>query len=116
MTLYLSNHFVVIATAIVAVLAVTRATRLIVDDTYPPVLWAKGKFVNAVGEKWAELVECPWCTAPYLAALEVAWVGLLVRFPHWSANTWIWWLVNGWAALSWLAAYLTVRDIPPDQR
>ena len=54
--------------------------------------------------------------APYLALPAVGWFATLVAFPDWTANVWLWWVVNGWAAASWVAAFLTVRDIPPEQR
>jgi len=101
--------FVLICAFVVGVLAVTRMVRLIVDDDYPPVVWLREKFVWAVPEKWALLVECPWCVAPYVTIVDIVWAwttGL-----HWS-----WWLGNTWAAVSWLAAYLCLRDIPPESR
>lgn len=102
--------------AIVCVLAVTRATRLVVDDTYPPIERFRVWFVTKVPEQWGPLIECPWCAAPYLALPAVVWFASLVAFPDWTANLYVWWIVNGWAAVSWLAAWLTVRDIPSDQR
>lgn len=106
----------VLLAVVVATLAVTRATRLVVDDTYPPIEHFREWFVNKVPDEWGPLVECPWCSAPYLALPAVAWLATLFAFPDWTANIYIWWIVNGWAAISWLAAFLTVRDIPPDQR
>ena len=101
--------FVIVCVAVVAVLSVARITRLIVDDDYPPVKWATYQFVKRVPERWGVLVECPWCVSPYVAAVVVAW--------GWASGLhWTWWVGNGIAALSFAAAWLNMRDVPPDQR
>jgi hypothetical protein len=62
-----------------------------------------------VPEKWGVLVECPWCVAPYVTVINLAWA--------WSTDLhWTWWFGNVWAAVSWIAAYLCLRDIPPESR
>jgi hypothetical protein len=100
---------VLLAAAIVAVLATARFTRLIVDDSYPPVQWLTEKFVRKVPEKWGVLVECPWCVSPYIAAIIAGW--------GWASGLhWSWWFVNTVAALSWLAGFMSMRDVPEDQR
>ena len=104
-----SDPFVIICAAVVAIFAVARWTRLIVDDDYPPVRWATQRFQMHVPEKWAVLVECSWCTSPYVAAIVVGW--------GWATDLhWSWWFVNSIAALSWLAGFMNARDIPPDAR
>ena len=104
-----SDPFVLVCAAAVAVFAVARWTRLIVDDDYPPTRWLTEKFVRAVPEKWGVLVECSWCTSPYVAAVIVGWA--------WATDLhWSWWFVNAIAALSWLAGFMNARDIPIDQR
>jgi hypothetical protein len=103
------DPFVLICAAIVAVFAVARWTRLIVDDDYPPTRWLTERFVRAVPEKWGVLVECSWCTSPYVAAIIVGWA--------WATDLhWSWWFVNVIASLSWLAGFMGARDIPIDQR
>jgi len=103
------DPFVLVCAAVVAVLAVARFTRLIVDDDYPPTRWLTERFVRLVPEKWGVLVECSWCTSPYVAAIIVGWA--------WATDLhWSWWFVNSIAALSWLAGFMNARDIPPDQR
>lgn len=125
------DPFMLVLAIITGLLAVTRVTRLIVDDDYPPIVWLKDRYVvwlvrkfraeesneNARrADRWAKLVECPWCTAPYVALPAVVWFALLVQFPTWTVNNWLWWCVNGWAAASWVAAFATLRDQPPDSR
>jgi hypothetical protein len=112
----LDNWWPLTLAVIVAVLAVTRATRLIVDDSFPPVDAFRLWFQRKMPGRWAELIDCPWCTAPYLALPAVLWFASLIAFPDWTVNHYIWWIVNGWAAISWLAAYLTMRDVPPESR
>ena len=103
------DPFVVICAAVVAVFAVARWTRLIVDDDYPPTRWLTTKFIERVPEKWGVLVECSWCTSPYVAAIIVGWA--------WASDLhWSWWFVNVIASLSWLAGFMGARVIPPDQR
>jgi len=109
-----AEPFTFVLALIVGVLAVTRVTRLIVDDSYPPMERVREWYVSKVPERWMPLVECPWCAAPYVTLPAVGWFALLVAFPSWTAVVWVWWIVNGWAAVSWLAAFLTLRDEPPD--
>lgn len=109
---------VLILGIITGLLALARAVRLVVDDDYPPMLWAKKRYINKVGadSQWVDIMECPWCCAPYLAAPAVGWFATLVAWPGATWNIWLWWLVNAWAAVSWIAAYLSLRDIPPESR
>lgn len=103
------DPFVLICAFVVGTLAVTRITRLIVDDDYPPIQWATEQYARRAPDKWVKLVECPWCVAPYVTVVDMAWA--------WSTGLhWTFWFANVWAAVSWLASFLCVRDIPPDQR
>ena len=98
------------------VLSTTRAVRLVIDDDYPPVLAFKRWFVTKVGgEPWADIVDCPWCCAPYIAAPATLW-GAITYASDNKVNRWAWWLVNGWSALSFAAAYISLRDIPAESR
>ena len=108
--------FVLVIAIIVGVLSVTRVVRLIVDDAWPPVTRLRDIYARKASEEWLPLIECPWCVAPYVSLPAVAWFALLVAFPSWTAVLWIWWVVNAWAAVSWLAAYISMRDIPPEAR
>lgn len=94
----------------VGTIAVARVTRLIVDDDYPPILWFRRMWDRVWGTSpWVALIECPWCVAPYIAAADLAWAVLTNIQPAW-------WIVNGWLAVAWIAAFMCMRDIPPDQR
>lgn len=101
--------FVLVCAAVVAVLSCARITRLIVDDEYPPVMWLTKQYATRAPLQWVKLVECPWCVAPYISLAIIGWA--------WASGLhWSWWLANSWAALSFAGSYITVRDIPPDQR
>lgn len=61
---------------IVDALAVARLTRLVTEDTLPPIEAARRRATEWVhqrhGEDWAEGVTCPWCVSVHLA------VGVLI--------------------------------------
>ena len=97
-------------------LALTRATRLVVDDSYPPAEAFRRWWMRHTSEDWNPLVECPWCAAPSLALPAVAYAAVFVANQDVDWIVWSWWLLNGWAAASWIAAFLTLRDVPPDSR
>ena len=89
---------------VVAVLSTARLTRLVTQDVYPPAAWFRNRWRAWTRDgDWSELVTCPFCAAPYLAAGVLAW-GLLSG-PHWT-----WWAFNGWLALSYLASMIVAQD------
>jgi hypothetical protein len=104
----------------VGAVAVARATRLVTSDKYPPAVWVRVHWINFAGSRdrmhdWAELAECPFCFAPYAAAVDLTWAvwsGAAGDPGMWSWGGW-WWLVNVWAAVSYVAAMIVVRDEPP---
>lgn len=100
----MSQEFVLIAAAVVGVLSTGRLTRLITEDGWPPAAWFRTKW-DAKFEKggWGVLVHCPWCAAPYFAAVVMAW-GWLSNL-HWS-----WWAFNGWLALSYAGSWVNFHD------
>lgn len=101
---------------VVGVLAVARVVRLIVDDEFPPIVSAVAWWRDRASVDWKPLVDCPWCTAPYLALPAVLWFSSLIAWPGATWNLWLWWIVNGWAAVSWAVAYICLRDVPPESR
>lgn len=98
-----------LAAVVVGILGVARLTRLVVDDDWPPIKWARNVWNRAWGNSdWGALIECPFCVAPYLTAASMAWA-LLADLPT------AWWVFHGWLAASYVAAMINVRDIPdPD--
>lgn len=109
----MNHYFITEAPAfLIGVIAVGRATRLLVFDTWPPGKRFREWFVVKMGDTWGPLILCPFCTAPYLAALDLAWY-LAAR--EWSTPLFFaWWIVNVWAALSYLAAILVAYDQPEE--
>lgn len=97
--------------AIVTVIAVARVTKLITEDTWPPAQWGRDRWFDMFGPTsgWRELVICPFCTAPYVAAIDLAVAYFTDMHP-------IWWAVNIWLAVSYLAAIVVARDIPAEDR
>ena len=100
---------VVAAAASVGVVAAARLTRLVTKDHWPPMSWARRKYVEVTGDsEWSVLAECPFCVAPYVVAADLAW----------AVNSELdkkWWLVNGWLAASYAASWIVVRDDVPDR-
>ena len=106
-----------LAAFLLGVVAVGRATRLVTSDAYPPMAWWRDKWDNLTanrGYTWQPLFTCPFCFAPYAAAIDLAWVAVAGVEPDgfWS---WAWWLTNIWAAGSYLAAIVVVYDEPAEE-
>jgi hypothetical protein len=99
-----------IAAAIIGIIAVARLTRLVTDDEFPPMLWLRNKWIGMFpASGWAGLILCSFCVSPYIAAISLAWAITTDLQPAW-------WVVHGWLALAYLAAIVTTRDLPADQR
>ena len=98
-----------VAAATVGVVAAARATRLVTKDHWPPMSFVRRKYVEITeGTEWSVLAECPFCVAPYVVAADLAWA---LR----SDLGRKWWVVNGWAAASYAASLIVVRDDVPDR-
>lgn len=105
--LFTAPHFYF--AVVVAVISVARTCRLIIHDKYPPMMWLRENIIARYKEdsKWVELWLCPFCLAPYLSAVMVAWM-------YFSELHWTWWVLNGWWAMSYVAAIIYVYDQPDD--
>lgn len=102
--------------ALIGVLSVARLTRLVTQDTYPPVAWLRGKW-DQINEKtvtrdgatfkipgpWTDMLHCPYCFSTWAAIPVLAWALLSDLSPAW-------WIVNGWLAGIYVAAMIVVRD------
>lgn len=65
--------------AVIDAVAVARLTRLVQEDDVWPMPEVRAWWLTRVGDsRLADLVSCPWCLSPYVAALVVA---LRIRFP-----------------------------------
>lgn len=127
----MTDPLTLLAAAVVGTLAVARAVRLVTADSYPPaehlrIAWevrqanrdahaqARPGTLAAVRTGWGPLLTCPFCFAPYAAAVNLTWA--LLAGLEWTGDlSWssAWWVVNTWAAVSYLAAMIVVRDEPP---
>lgn len=105
---------------VLGTLGAARAVRLVTADTWPPVVWLRGRWLTWCANHapdWADLLDCPWCFAPYAVGADLA-LWWLLDGAHGSATdasnwgTW-WWLINLWAAASYAASMIVVRDEPP---
>ena len=98
------STFQMVAAALIGIISVARLTRLLTQDTYPPAAWLRAKWQRITHDgPWSDLVTCPYCAAPYIAAVVLAW-GLVTDFQA------AWWIVNGWLAAAYLASSYVVRD------
>ena len=89
----------------VGVMGTARLTRLMVDDDWPPVVWVRTWYLSWAPQNWADLVQCAFCFAPWVAAPNIAWA--VLSDLHWS-----WWLLNGWLSVAYAASIIVVRDTP----
>lgn len=104
-----SNHsWLVLALAgACAALSIARTARLLTHDEFPPVRWLRAQALGRLPEDWQLLATCPFCLAPYLTAGMFGWCWLS------DLDTW-WWVVNGWWAMSYVAAIVVARDEPAE--
>lgn len=88
---------------IVGIFATARVTRIITVDDWPPMKWIRSKWADIVNYgDWYDLVECPWCAAPWVVAANLAFA-LLTDL---SAA---WWILNGWMAASLVASWVAIK-------
>ena len=107
--LYLEQPWWILIAAVVLIVGVARAVRILVHEDYPPAKWLRHKVIAwTKGGDWAAVVTCHWCNAPYLMAGSLLWftVGLL----WWTPLLWAWWAVHVWAAASYAASWLVHHD------
>lgn len=91
------------AAVLVGILASARLTRLLVRDTWPPSVWVRLKWAEITKDGvWSDLVECPWCAAPWIVGVNM--VLALVTDLHPA-----WWAFNGWMAASLVVSWVTKK-------
>lgn len=109
----MNEHLTLLAAFLLGTLGVARATRLVVADTWPPMVWLRLRWATWTAqterrEGWEPLLSCPWCASPWLAAGSLTWA-YLADLPT------AWWLVHLWLAGSMLAGMIVLRDEPPEE-
>jgi len=101
-----THTLLVLGAVVVGVISVARLTRLLVIDSYPPVAWVRNKWREITNDgPWSELVDCPYCAAPWFALPILAWAYLSDLHASW-------WIFNGWLAAAYVAAYIVDRITP----
>lgn len=93
--------------AVVMVFGTARLTRIVAHDDYPPAEWVRMRWYALVGDRWGKLLNCIWCTQPYVAIICLAWAAL-------SDLHWTWWVFWGWLALSQAGSTLLAYDEPAE--
>lgn len=105
--------FELVAAFVLGTIAVSRLSRLVVDDDWPPMVRLREWYALRVSDEWVTLVECPFCVSVYFSGLNVAaWT--VAYFVDWDWVWWLWWLPQVFLSIAYLAAMLNVRDIPAD--
>jgi hypothetical protein len=104
----MNPEFLHVVAALVGIVSAARLTRLLVNDSFPPLVWARMKWDDLTADdgkdgKWTALLHCPWCAAPYISAIILAWAVL-------SHLHWTWWIFNGWMAGSYAASWIVFHD------
>lgn len=94
--------------AVIVVLGSARLTRLLVSDSFPPVvrirmLWDR---ITQDGE-WAMLVHCGFC-ASFWITLASTGLYLLTFLATWWA--WVFWITYSVLSMSYIAAWIVYHD------
>lgn len=86
---------------VVAILGAARLTRLIVFDTFPPVVSLRIWYLDHAPEHWGKLVECHWCMGPWMFLIAV---GTFFLTLVWLPFAYAWWIFYVWMAGSYLVS------------
>lgn len=97
--------FETVLAVLTAIFGTARLTRIAAHDDYPPAEWMRVRWNVLVGERWGKLVECIWCTQPYVVLICLGW-------GYFSDMHWSWWAFWGWMALSQAGSTLLAYDEP----
>lgn len=93
----------IIAAVLVGVLSTARVTRLVTEETWPPVVWLRVHWDRITDHgPWYDLVECPWCLAPWLVAPNLVLAVVTDLHP-------VWWIINGWLAASLATSWVAIK-------
>lgn len=119
----MNEPLTLLAALILGTLGVARVTRLVTADAYPPMSWLRLRWSTWTAqterrEGWEPLLTCPFCFAPYAAAVSLYWFYWSAAWTGFggidTARGW-WWALSIWAAGSYLSAMIVVRDEPPEE-
>lgn len=98
---------------LVLVLGVGRMARLITHDVFPPAVWLRQTWTNAMKEHsdWVILAFCHWCAGFWITVVAFFWF-LLSLSVEWVAVAW--WLFWTPFALSYVSSIIVSRDEPAE--
>lgn len=102
---------------VVGLLSIARLTRLVTQDTFPPVAWLRAKWdqlnektvkhqyggINVVPGGWTDMLHCAYCFSTWATIPVLGWAILSDLSPAW-------WIINGWLAAAYVAAMIVARD------
>jgi hypothetical protein len=100
----MTGILVVIGAVVVGTMSAARLTRLLTQDSFPPVVWFRMKWDDRTHESgWNILFHCHWCLS--------AWMVLPILLWGWLSDLHVsWWIFNGWLAAAYAAAMIVERD------
>lgn len=96
---------------VIGIVSVARMTRFVTYDDFPPMEWLRGRLVQVLPNRWGAVMVCPFCMAPYLMAVQIAWFLATYHAPQ--STFLIWWVLpHGWWAASYLSSIVVAHDQP----
>lgn len=118
----MSTEFYLIAVVLTTILSASRLARLAVIDKFPPVKKLRERYEERTdGSDWQWLTMCAFCFAPW-TTLFVLSTGLMAEvYSQETERSYdnlpftLWWIFNGWLAMSYLAASYVARDGAVDE-
>lgn len=97
---------------LLVIVAAARLTRLVTQDSYPPVAWLRSKWDDATADSdWNVLLHCHWCLAPWMVL--PLWLATYFALADHRPEFEVWhllWLFIGWMALSYPASWIVNND------
>jgi hypothetical protein len=97
---------------VVAILGAARLTRLIVHDTFPPIVAFRVWYLDHARGGWDTLVECHWCMGPWMFLVAIL---TFLLTPLWLPIAYAWWIFYIWMAGSYLVSQYVHFDQGRDE-
>jgi len=89
---------------VVGTLSAGRITRLLTQDSFPPVVWFRIKWDDWTDESdWNKLFHCHWCLSFWVVVPIALWGWL-------SGLHESWWVINGIMAAAYVTPMIVERD------
>lgn len=101
-----STTFGAVALAVVFVVGTARIVRLVVADTFPPILALRVWYEDHTSGGWETLLGCPWCFGVWATAFN-ALIGWGMFSVGWYEG---WFIGNALLTASYASALLVFHD------